>query len=181
MARYHRRYRSWRGRSYRSQPTKYQALYALFGDAVSDIRSAFLALEDDALDSLLSDYGSIHGESAARYSRKTYPSWRSGSTNLSGQTLERLVELVQPYLGAKQRHDILLKVLHKHKPRPTSQSIRVNITEPAEGFQMIDDAIRKLRAEDISFHTSSIPEVQIGGQVLDDYERTLLAMKSDFS
>src|SRR5690606_33282474 len=126
MARYRRSYRSWRGRSYGSKPTKYDALRSLFGDAVADMRGAFLALEEDALDSLMSDYGAIHGEAAERYARKTFPSWKSGSTKLSGQTLERLVELIQPYLEPEQRHSILIKVLDKHKRSGTHRTIRVN-------------------------------------------------------
>lgn len=148
MARYRRRYRSWRGRGYSSKPTKYDALTGLFGEAVSDMRKAFLILAEDALDSLMSDYGSIHGDSAERYARNTYPRWKSGATKLSGQTLERLIELIQPYLSAEERHDILLKVLSKHKRSGANQSIRVNIKEPKEGFRQIDDALEKLRSED---------------------------------
>ncbi len=148
MARYRRRYRSWRGRGYSSKPTKYDALSALFGGAVGDMRKAFLSLDEDALDSLMSDYGSMHGDAAERYARKTYSSWKSGSTKLSGQTLERLVELIQPYLEPEQRHDILLKVLNKHKRSGTHQSIRINIKEPAEGFRQIDAALERLRSED---------------------------------
>lgn len=148
MARYRRRYRSWRGRGYSSKPTKYDTLTGLFGGAVADMRKAFLALDGDAIDSLLSDYGSIHGDAAERYARKTYPSWKSGLTKLSGQTLERLVELIQPYLEPEQRHDILLKVLSKHQRSGTHQSIRINIKEPAEGFRQIDEALDRLRSED---------------------------------
>lgn len=148
MARYRRRYKSWRGRGYNSKPTKYDALSALLGGAVADIGKAFLTLEEDALDSLMSDYGSIHGDAAERYARKTYPNWRSGSTKLSGQTLERLVELIQPYLEPEQRHDILLKVLSKHKRSGTHQTIRVNIKEPADGCRQIDTALENLQSED---------------------------------
>lgn len=46
MARYRRRYRSWRGRGYSSNPTKYDALTGLFGEAVADMRKAFLTLDE---------------------------------------------------------------------------------------------------------------------------------------
>jgi len=148
MARYRRRYRSWRSRGYSGKPTKYDVLSSLFGEAVGDMRKAFLALNDEALDSLISDYGSVHGNNAERYARKTFPKWKSGTTKLSGQTLERLIELIQPYLEPEQRHDILLKVLKKHKPSGVHQSIRINIKDPAEGFKQIDDALDKLRSDD---------------------------------
>lgn len=112
------------------------------------MRKAFLTLDEYALDSLMSDYGSIHGDSAERYARNTYPRWKSGATKLSGQTLERLIELIQPYLAPEERHDILLKVLSKHKRSGAHQSIRVNIKEPTEGFRQIDDALERLRSED---------------------------------
>lgn len=147
MARYRRHYRSWRGRSY-SKPTKYSALSSLLGDAVLDIRKAFLSLEEDALDSILADYGSIHGDSAGQYARKTYPKWKSGSTKLSGQTMERLIELVPPYLEPDQRHDILLKVLGKHKRSSPYQTIKVNVKDPTEGFREIDQALVNLKADD---------------------------------
>lgn len=148
MARYGNRYRSWRGRGQSSKPTKYSALSALFGGAVFDMRTAFLTLEKDALDSLISDYGSIYGEAAERYARITYSSWKSGATKLSGQTLERLVERIQPYLQPEQRHNILLKILNKHKRSGTYQSIRINIKDPADGFKQIDDALEKIRSDD---------------------------------
>ena len=146
MARYRRRYRRWSGRSY--QPTKYSVLSGLLGDGVWDIRSAFLSLNDDALDQILDDYSQIHGAPAAQYARRTYSKWKDGSTKLSGQTMERLVELVPPYLESTQRHNVLLKVLKKHKRIPPSQTIRVNIKEPQEGFRQIDEALSSIQTTD---------------------------------
>lgn len=146
MARYKRRYRRWSGRT--SQPTKYSVLSGLLGDGVWDIRSAFLLLNDDALDQILEDYSQIHGAPAAQYARRAYPKWKDGSTKLSGQTMERLVELVPPYLEPDQRHEVLLKILKKHKRILPSKSIRVNIKEPQEGFRQIDDALSGIRVTD---------------------------------
>lgn len=146
MARYRRRYRRWSGRS--SQPTHYSVLSGLLGDGVWDIRAAFLGLDEDALDQLLDDYGQLHGSSAGQYARKAYPKWKSGATKLSGQTMQRLVELVPPYLEPDQRHQILLKVLKKHKRSPPSQTIRVNIKEPHDGFRQIDEALANVKASE---------------------------------
>ncbi|MBC3387525.1 CFI-box-CTERM domain-containing protein [Pseudomonas sp. SWRI179] len=146
MGRYKRRYRRWSGRT--SQPTKYSVLSGLLGDGVWDIRSAFLLLNDDALNQILEDYSQIHGAPAAQYARRAYPKWKNGSTKLSGQTMERLVELVPPYLEPDQRHKVLLKILKKHKRIPPSKSIRVNIKEPQEGFRQIDEALSGIRVTD---------------------------------
>lgn len=151
-----RSYRSWRSRGFRAGrgPSEYSRLHMKFGDVVGEIRSAFLALEDEALDELFGDYGAIHGDSAERYARKTFPSWKSGKTNLSGQTLTRLVELVPPYLSAEQRMKLVDILVATHKPRGGHDynTISVNALEPAEGFAEIDKALSRMAVEDVLAH-----------------------------
>lgn len=146
MARYRRSYRRWSGRNY--QPAKYSVLVGLLGDGVWDIRSAFLSLDEEALALILEDYGQIYGASAAQYARKAYPKWKAGSTKLSGQTMERLVELVPPYLEPEQRHSVLIKVLKKHKRNPPSQTIRINIKDPQSGFAQLEGALSGIQISD---------------------------------
>lgn len=155
-----RSYKSWRSRGFgrNSGPSKYVALFQKFGGVVDEIRKAFLSLPEDALDELFNDYGAIHGASAESYARKTYPAWRSGKTNLSGQTLERLVELVPPYLEPQQRMDLVKLLAKQHEPRHRSKpfkSIRINIEEPGTAFAEIDDALKAMDTEDVLAH---IPE-----------------------
>jgi len=148
-----RRYRSWRSRGWgHSPPSKYSILTGLFGSAVSQIRHAFENLEEDALDELFSDYGAIHGESAERYARKTYPKWKSRSTKLSGQTMERLVELVPPYLSAEQRFSILQSLLKQYKKSGSFRTVKINVKEPALGFAELKDALVQMRHEDVLAH-----------------------------
>ncbi len=147
-----RRYRSWRSRGWSTGPSKYSALIGLFGGAVSEIRLAFMSLDDDARDELFSDYGARHGESAERYARKTFPKWKSGAINLSGQTMERLVELVPPYLLPEQRFAILQIVLKMHKKRAPSQAIKINVKEPAAGFSALQEALASMSQDDILAH-----------------------------
>jgi hypothetical protein len=153
-----RSYRSWRSRGYgrSSGPSKYTALFNKFGSVVTEIRGAFLALDEDALDELLKDYGAIHGDSAESYARKTFPAWKSGKTTLSGQTLERLVELVPPYLEPEQRMNLVKLLAKQHEPRGTTyKSVRINIEEPGSAFAEIDAALREMETEDVLAH---IPE-----------------------
>lgn len=151
-----RSYRSWRSRGYgRSKaPSKYTSLFRKFGSVVSEIRSAFLALEEDALDELLKDYGAIHGASAESYARKTFPAWKSGRTNLSGQTLERLVELVPPYLSTQQRMELVKLLAKQHEPRFSRQhrAVSINIEAPGAAFGEIDQALRELETTDLLAH-----------------------------
>lgn len=150
------RYRSWRSRGggAPSSPSKFDALFDLFGGAVGEIRRAFENLEADALDELFSDYGAIHGDSAERYARKTFPSWQSGATKLSGQTMERLVALVPPYLSPEQRFSILQSVLKLHKKKSVTKPtiIRINVKEPAKGFAELEQELASMSHDDILAH-----------------------------
>lgn len=147
-------YRSWRSRGWdgSSRPSRYSSLVGMFGDAVGQIRSAFLSLDEDARNELFSDYGAIYGDSAERYARKTFPKWKSGATNLSGQTMERLVELVPPYLLPEQRFSILQNVLKHHKKSASHRSIRINIKEPAAGFSELQSALASMSHGDVLAH-----------------------------
>ncbi|GAB7549932.1 CFI-box-CTERM domain-containing protein [Cupriavidus sp. 8B] len=147
------RYRGWSGRSV--GPPKYQELARLFGAAVGSIRGAFLTLDEEAVDELLFDYGEIHGDAAERYARKAYPKWRSGETGLSGQTMERLVSLVPPYLSPEQRFEIMRAVVEKHRPGTPYLSVHVDPKKPEEGFAKIDAALDAMRKEDLLAH---VPE-----------------------
>lgn len=148
-----RRYRSWRSRGWsNSPPSKYTILSGLFGSAVDQIREAFERLDQEALDELFADYGAIHGDSAEKYARKTYPKWKSGVTKLSGQTMERLVELVPPYLSPDQRFAILQSVLKLHKKSTPSKTIKINVKDPAQGFSELSHALSQMKHEDVLSH-----------------------------
>ena len=149
-----RSYRSWRSRGWGGSrgPSKYSVLKELFGGAVGEIRKAFLNLEDKALDELFTDYGEIYGESAERYARKTFPDWECGNTKLSGRTMERLIELVPPYLSAEQRFTILKHVVKIHKRKKTSEYITIDVKEPSVGFEKIQKTLLSMSHDDILAH-----------------------------
>lgn len=150
-----RSYKSWRSRGYgrtTSWTSKYAELNRIFGPVVPKIRAAFLELADDALDELLSDYGAIHGASAEQYARKTHPAWKSGKTNLSGQTMERLVELVPPYLEPEQRMALVRELAKKHEPRKPFKSVAINIEQPDAGFAQLDSTLDDMDHEDVLAH-----------------------------
>lgn len=147
-------YRSWRSRGWRgsSAPSKYTVLAGLFGAAVPKIHLAFLCLNADALDELFSDYGAIHGESAEKYARKTFPKWRSNATVLSGQTMERLIELVPPYLSAEQRFSILRLVISHHKKSSLTRTVKINIKEPEQGFSELQQILASMSHDNALAH-----------------------------
>ncbi|AZP12442.1 CFI-box-CTERM domain-containing protein [Undibacterium parvum] len=127
-------------------------LSALFGSAVSEIKQAFLIIDDEAIDELFSDYGSIYGDSAERYARKTYPKWKDQTTKLSGQTMERLVELVPPYLDSTQRFSILQKVLRHHKKFTGTKTIRINVKAPSQGFSELEETLESMSHDHMLVH-----------------------------
>jgi hypothetical protein len=140
--------RTFRGYRHRAQgPSKYSALSALFGPMVGQIRVAFLHLEEDALEELLEDYAAAHGKSAANYAEKTFPKWKSGVTKLSGQTMERLVELVPPYLSTDQRFELVTSVLKRHKPSIFTKTVRINVESPEAGFKELDSVLASMTHE----------------------------------
>jgi hypothetical protein len=62
--------------------------------------------------------------------------------------MERLMELVPPYLSAKQRLELLKIILERYKRTPTTQTIKINVKEPAAGLAAIDSALQQLRVTD---------------------------------
>lgn len=133
----------------RATPSKYAVLEKLFGNAITEIREAFERLGADALDELFSEYGEIYGEAAEKYARTAHLSWKSGETQISGQTMERLVELVPPYLSASKRFSILRTVLKHNKPFPKCQTIKINVKEPGAGFGELERALAAMSHNDV--------------------------------
>lgn len=115
--RYYRR-RNWGA----YQVSKRQELTYLFAGIDREIQEIFLNLSPSAIDSLFYRYGKIHGKSAERYARKTFPKWKSRETKLSGQTAERLLNLIPHYLSKEKRYE-LVKKLRKHYMRKMSRAV----------------------------------------------------------
>jgi len=179
MTYYGRRYRSWRSRGWRTySPSKYSLLTRLFGNGVSEIKGCFLSLDSEALSELLADYGDMHGASAEAYARNIYPNWKTGKTGLSGQTMERLVALVPPYLSSDQRFKILKLVLDKHKKSGVYKNIKINIKDPSAGFAELQDALTSMKHDDLLEH---LPEnvMEAATWLYDDDITSARAMLSD--
>lgn len=113
---YYRGYRRRRHcRSY--HVSKRRHLTDIFGGIVHDIERAFLALPSFELEAIFMEYGAQYGKSAESYARRTYPQWKNGTTKLSGQTAERLLELLPPRLSPKVRYDLVAKLRQRYLKR----------------------------------------------------------------
>jgi len=145
MSRYYgyRTRRSWHS----SGPSKKAVLRHLFGEIVHDVEHAFLHLTSYELNALFIDYGREYGNSAGAYARKTYDSWKSGRTQLSGKTAERLLELLPHHLSAKDRFELLKKLRAKYICKHSEY-----VTVPPENWkQAVHDAINKIIAKSREF------------------------------
>ena len=93
----------------------YRALTQRLGPVVPKIKEAFLQLDAQKLERLLSDYEQAHGAKAASYAREAYPRWKAGTTKMSGQTAERMINLVPKYLETSQRFELVKSLCLHHR------------------------------------------------------------------
>lgn len=109
--RYSRSRGGWSGAAWASHHRqRRQELTRRFGGIDEDIERIFLNLDRVSLRALLREYASRYGDSAASYARSTYSKWKTGSVLLSGQTAERLLDLVPPYLSGQTRYELIRKL-----------------------------------------------------------------------
>ena len=112
MARYYRNPRrgGYWGAHHVSQRQK---LSNMFAGIDKDIQIIFFRLNTQSLGTLFKKYGQLHGKNAESYARKTFLNWKTGETVLSGQTAERLLNLIPPYLPQNIKYE-LIKKLREH-------------------------------------------------------------------
>lgn len=145
---YYRNRYSNRRPSFRS--TKTLELSRKFGEAIPELKKAFFNLLPEEVEDLLEEYGRLHGDSAAKYALKSLPQWRSGGTNMSAQTLERLIELVPPYLTTSQRMMLVELIAKRHKLGigfDRMHSVFIDIEKPAEGIAQLRQKLGGLKVD----------------------------------
>jgi len=103
----------------------YRQLTQKLGPVVPEIRDAFLNLNASSLEELFNQYRKQYGAKAAAYAAETLPKWRSGETKMSGQTAERIINLVPPYLSTSKRYE-LVKTLCQHHRKKDYRTVRVD-------------------------------------------------------
>lgn len=174
---YSRRYSSF----YWNNPeSKKSILQKKFGGAADEITRTFYAMDARSINALLRNYGRIHGNKAEDYAHKTMPKWRSGEVKLSGQTLERLIQLVPPFLTPQKRLEILEFILKRHERQPETQHIEINVKKPDEGLAQIDKALRKIAVTDeLAFLPASVMDT--AKWLYDDDVTTARAMLANLS
>jgi hypothetical protein len=119
VARYHQ-YQRWNygARNWAQyHQNKRQELAHIFGGIENDILQIFLNLPSFARHGLLSRYGEKFGSGAEQHARNTYSDWQRGVVKPAGKTMERLIELLPPFLNDTQRFDLIRKLRTHHLRR----------------------------------------------------------------
>lgn len=96
-----------------------------FGGFDEDVKNVFFRLSPLTFSRFLDGYGSRYGPRAQAYARSTYPKWQSGEIEPSAQTLERLLEMLPPYLAAPEKCELLRKLRERFR-RTESHSVTVS-------------------------------------------------------
>lgn len=145
-------------RRYRGRKASRSTIPYVLRPILGSVCQAFLELYGEQLDELFVEYGLAHGKAAEAYARKTFPAWRRGDTNLSGQTMERLISLVPPHLTTEQRVALLKQLARPHEYRTTgrkSVGITINAEAPQEGFDRVEAGFESLKFDEALL---SLPE-----------------------
>lgn len=126
----------------REHVRQYFELSNRLGPIVDDLKKAFFDLPDTSFDSLLLSYREIYGNKAADYVTRAKPAWVSGKTKMSGQTMERLINLIPKYLTYNQRYQMVEDLCEHHKIRHY-ETVKINIDDPSKGFQELSSALER--------------------------------------
>lgn len=127
--------------------SKNDVLHQLFGALVDEIKRAFLTLDKATFTALLHDYRKIYGDKAADYAENTYPAWKSGSVRLSGQTMERLLAQVPPYLSEEVKLTVMVKLVRQCNLAVSTKKFVINSQAPAKGVELLRAALRHTKSE----------------------------------
>ncbi len=115
---------------------EYNALASRLGPIVDDIKKAFFGLSGADLARLLNIYEKQNGAKAANYARKTFGIWKAGQRKMSGQTAERLLNLVPKYLDFQQRYRMLNRLCDHHVTKRRVH-VTINTKHPADGLSAL--------------------------------------------
>ncbi len=118
----------------------------MFAGIDKDIQKIFFGLKPQSLDMLFIKYGELHGKNAETYARKTFSNWKSGKTTLSGQTAERLLNLIPPYLPQNVKYE-LIKKLRKHYLKKVTRNVATSHEEWREDVMPVVAELIKVSSD----------------------------------
>jgi len=122
----------------------YEMLSFELGPIVDDVRNTFFELSDIHLKSLLMLYRNKYGNKPANYALEAYPIWKSGERKMSGQTAQRLLDLIPKYLTSEQRFQ-MVKKLCEHHAKTIDRYITVDRDNIELAFNQVNHAIETIK------------------------------------
>lgn len=123
-------------------------LSSSFGGIDIDVEKRFLSLTPDKLRLLLEEYKKLYGEVACDYAKQTYKKWQSGKVKMSGQTAERLLNLVPHYISYGNQIELIEKLRsHYIASRKTYQQVETRVSTWREDVNDPIDQLMQKNAE----------------------------------
>lgn len=115
------------------------------GPVVEEVQSAFYQLNEKELNDLLIRYKSSYGWKASEYAREALPLWASGKRKMSGQTMERLLNLVPRYLSTEKKYEITKRLCFHHAKKEIIE-IRIKKDDVSAGIKELDTALDRFKS-----------------------------------
>ena len=126
-----------------------------FGGIDAEVRFAFFDLHPAKLEAVLANYGRRYGNAARLYAAQSYPKWRSGSVQMSGQTLERLLEIVPPFLSMETKLRLYRSVRASHLRRETALVYVSQATDLPTVSAVVDRIVERARSQPLPPHVDA--------------------------
>ena len=111
-----------------------------FGGIDEDVTKAFFGLRPVDFEKVLELYEASYGRSAAQYARTAFRKWRSGPTMASGQTLERLLEVVPYVLSFDTKLHLYRKLRDAYRGK---ESVRLRVSSE-EDVALVERTVARI-------------------------------------
>ena len=109
MTSYYGRRRSYRRRKGYSRSTSRRLSHVVspFWESLQFVRTEFFRMDPFTFKLFSNFYADKYGDGPKRYMQRTYPKWKSGVTDMSGQTAGRILQCVPPFLDREKQFELL--------------------------------------------------------------------------
>lgn len=132
-----RRYARRRGRYSRSTSRRSYESSSPYGKSLQFVRAEFFRFDMFTFGAFSDFYARKYGQGPKQYLQRTYQSWKSGKTNMSGQTEHRILACVPPFLDRGKQFELLSyqipAVLHQQRAELKVRAIHTSELESTYG------------------------------------------------
>ena len=126
-----------------------------FGGIDAEVSAAFFNLQPAKLEAVLNNYGKRYGRGPQRYAQQAYPKWREGKVEMSGQTMERLLEIVPPFLSFDTKLSLYRTVRDRYRPNDTTVAT-VRVADDLAGVSdVVSRIVDRARSQPLPAHVDA--------------------------